>query len=48
MFESLSDRIKQDEQAGRSRTERLIRWVLVLVLSALLFGGLYFAVRMWG
>jgi len=46
MFESLSDRIKQDEPLNR--TERLIRWAVVIVLSVLLFGGLYFAVRWLG
>jgi hypothetical protein len=45
MFDSLSDRIKQDEHLAVSRTERLIRWAVVILLSVLLFGGLYFAVR---
>ncbi len=46
MFDSLADRIKQDEQQEVNRTERLIRWALVAVISVLLFGGLYFGVRM--
>jgi hypothetical protein len=48
MFDSLSDRIKQDEHLAVRRTERLIRWAVVIVLSVLLFGGLYFAVRSLG
>ncbi len=46
MFDSLSDRIKQDEQQEVNSTERLVRWAVVAVLSVLLFGGLYFGVRM--
>jgi hypothetical protein len=48
MFDSLSDRIKQDEGVAASWTERMIRWAVVLVLSVLLFGGLYFVVRWLG
>jgi hypothetical protein len=44
MFDSLSDRIKADE--GINNTERAIRWAVVAVLSLLLFGGLYFGVRL--
>ncbi len=46
MFDSLSDRIKQDEQQEVNSTERFVRWAVVAVLSILLFGGLYFGVRM--
>ncbi len=46
MFDSLSDRIKADDHAEVNSTERLIRWAAVIVLSILLFGGLYFGVRM--
>ena len=46
MFDSLADRIKADDQQEVNRTERIIRWVAVAVLSVLLFGGLYFGVRM--
>jgi hypothetical protein len=48
MFDSLSDRIKQDEGESASWTQRLIRWAVVLVLAVLLFGGLYFVVRWLG
>lgn len=44
MFDSLSDRIKADEAVNT--TERAIRWAAVAVLSLLLFGGLYFGVRL--
>lgn len=46
MFDSLSDRIKADEHNEVPQTERIIRWVVVAVLSILLFGGLYMGVRM--
>lgn len=46
MFDSLSDRIKADEQQQMNATERFVRWAVVLVLSVLLFGGLYFGVRL--
>lgn len=44
MFDSLSDRIKADEHMAN--TERMLRWAVVAVVSVLLFGGLYFGVRL--
>jgi hypothetical protein len=44
MFDSLSDRIKADEQVASS--ERIIRWAVVAVISVLMFGGLYFGVSL--
>jgi hypothetical protein len=46
MFDSLADRIRQDEHNETNSTERIIRWVAVAVISIALFGGLYFGVRM--
>ena len=43
MFDSLADRIREDEQLTVS--QRYICWVAVLVISVVLFGGLYFGVR---
>jgi hypothetical protein len=43
MFDSLADRIKKDEQVTTS--QRYVTWAAVLVISVVLFGGLYFAVR---
>jgi hypothetical protein len=45
MFESLSDRIKEDEQGTVNNAERYIRWGAVILISLLLFGGLYVGVR---
>ena len=46
MFDSLADQMKADDSQQVNNTERVIRWVAVVVLSILLFGGLYFGVRM--
>lgn len=45
MFESLSQRIKGDENKVAAR-ERLIRWVVIILgVAVLLFGGLYVDLR---
>ena len=46
MFDSLDEKIKHDDAVETSRGERIAKGVAVAVLSILLFGGLYFAVRM--
>lgn len=46
MFDSLADRIKEDEHREVSNTERYIRWAAIAVLSVVLFGGLYMGVRL--
>jgi hypothetical protein len=43
MFDSLADRLREDEQMTAG--QRYIRWAAVLVISVVLFGGLYFGVR---
>ncbi len=46
MFETLDDHIKHDVQMESTRTERVLRVVLALVVTVLVLGGLYIAVRM--
>ena len=46
MFDSLADRMKEDQQKEVNSTERAIRLVAVVVISVLVFGGLYFVVRL--
>ncbi|HOK47398.1 MAG TPA: hypothetical protein PLA43_07225 [Bryobacteraceae bacterium] len=46
MFESLDDRIKRTEMDTSSPLERLLKVVLALVVTVLVLGGLYVAVRM--
>jgi len=48
MFDSLADRIRQDEHMEVNNTERIIRWVVIAVSSVVIFGGLYYGVRMLG
>lgn len=46
MFDSLADQMKHDEDVQVTKTERYIKWTAVAVLSVVLFGGLYFAIRL--
>jgi hypothetical protein len=48
MFDSLEERIRHDEAEDTTTEERVVKGMLVAVLSALLFGGLYYAVRIVG
>ncbi|MDE3167370.1 MAG: hypothetical protein KGN36_16325 [Acidobacteriota bacterium] len=48
MFDSLEDKIKQDDAAELSRRERVVKGVVITILSIVLFGGLFFAVRLVG
>ncbi len=46
MFESLADHIKEDE--GVNTRQQVVRWAAILAIAVVLFGGLYFAVRLMG
>jgi hypothetical protein len=46
MFDSLDEQIKLDEHRSSSNMERAIRWLLIVVLSVIVFGGLYWAVHL--
>ena len=46
MFDSLADRIRHDEHEAVNNTERVVRYLLIAVVSVILFGGLYFGIRM--
>jgi hypothetical protein len=48
MFDSLADRIKQDQAQEVNATERTVRMIAVIVISAAVFGGLYYVVRLLG
>ena len=43
MFDSLADRIREDEHVSAS--QRYMTWAAVLLISCLIFGGLIFVVR---
>ena len=46
MFDSLADRIREDEDKGSKRSERILRYVAIAVVSVLVIGGLYYGVRL--
>lgn len=46
MFDSLDERMKQDERAESTSTERVLRYVAIAIASIVLFAGVYFGVRM--
>ena len=46
MFDSLADKIREDDHKEVNQTERVIRWVVVALLSIVLFGGLYMGIRL--
>jgi hypothetical protein len=46
MFDSLADQMKADDRGQTSGKERLAFWSIVVVLSVVLFVGLYVGVRM--
>jgi hypothetical protein len=48
MFDSLADRMKQDLEKEVPATERTLRLIAVIVISAAVFGGLYYVVRLLG
>jgi Ni,Fe-hydrogenase I cytochrome b subunit len=45
MFDTLADRIRQDEFEGTTKSQRIIRWVTVVAIAFVLFGGLYLGVQ---
>jgi hypothetical protein len=46
MFESLADRMREDERQNVKTTEWVVRWLVALALCGLLFAGLWFGIRM--
>jgi hypothetical protein len=46
MFDSLDETMKHDEQEVVSNKEKILRWVVIGVVSVLVFGGLFFGVSL--
>ncbi len=46
MFDSLADRMKQDERQAVSATERTMKMVATVIIAVVVFGALYFVVRL--
>ena len=44
MFDTIADRVKQDEPPAKT-SELLIRWMVVALVVIVLFGGLYMWVQ---
>jgi len=45
MFDSLDEQIKHDTAEQTTGKQRMLIWLVVMVLSLLIFGGLYLGVR---
>jgi hypothetical protein len=45
MFDSLSDQIKHDLDEQTPRSKRIMEYLLVGVVSVVIFGGLYMGIR---
>jgi hypothetical protein len=45
MFDSLADRIREDDHQAVSNTQRYLQYALVLVIAVVLFGGLYMGIK---
>jgi hypothetical protein len=45
MFDELQEQIKRDDDATTTRGQRRLRNAVVVLLSIVLFGGLYAAIR---
>lgn len=46
MFDSLSDQIRDDSRGQNTTRERIVKYLVIAVLSLAAFAGLYFGVRM--
>jgi hypothetical protein len=48
MFDSIEQQIKHDEEGTYSPTERRLRWVVGAAIVVVVFGCLYYGVRLLG
>ena len=48
MFDSLEEQIKRDDEATSVPRDRWLRYAAVMVVTMLLFGGLYAGIRLLG
>jgi hypothetical protein len=46
MFESLDDQMRSDARGQKTTKERVIEILAIVVLSVVVFAGLFFGVRM--
>ena len=45
MFDSLSDQMKRDLDQQTSKSERLVEYAIVAVVSIVIFAGLYWGIH---
>jgi membrane-associated phospholipid phosphatase len=45
MFDSLDEQLKVDAHKSTSSTERIVRWVLMILIALIVFGALYWGVH---
>lgn len=45
MFDSLSDQIKRDLDEQTPKSQRMMEYLLVGIVSIVIFGGLYMGIR---
>jgi len=45
MFDTLADRIREDNRKEVTPRERLLQYALIAVVSVVLFGGLYWVIH---
>jgi len=45
MFDTLADRIKQDDGPPVKMSKRILNWAVVALVAIVLFGGLYMVVQ---
>ncbi|MCX6608574.1 MAG: hypothetical protein NTV52_33985 [Acidobacteria bacterium] len=48
MFDSLDETMKKDAKSASSTSERMVVWLVVAAASVLVFGGLYYGIRVVG
>ena len=48
MFETIDEQMRQDDERETTPKQRLVKWLLVGAVSALLFFGLYFGFGLLG
>lgn len=46
MFESLEQQIKETEGPELTKGARIVRYILLFIVSAIVFGGLYMGIRL--
>ena len=46
MFDSLDDQMKHDRKVENTRKERVIKYLTIGLLALVVFGGLFFGIRL--